>query len=86
MSYCGKKFRPTGTETYYTEWGEKATRTTFGMTRAYVEYCRKRQAEKEHKYLITLKHKLEYQQKHYGEVDPIDKAEYIRLIQQSYAE
>lgn len=84
MSYCGKKFYPTGSETYYTEWGEKAERKTFGLTKSYIEYCREHQAEKERMKRITLKHKLEYQQKHYGEVDPIDLAEYMRLIQQSY--
>jgi hypothetical protein len=55
------------------------------MTRAYVQYLREKQLEEDRMYLVKLKHKLEYQRKHFGEVDKYDFDEYMRLIQQSYA-
>ena len=72
MSYNSKKFYPVGEVEYYDDSGFKRTKTIFKMTRAYVKYLR-------------LKHKLEYQYRHYGEVDKHDFDEYVRLIQQSYA-
>ena len=55
------------------------------MTKAYKAYLAEKHAEEEHMELVTLKHKLEYQRQHYGEVDKYDFDEYMRLIQQSYA-
>ena len=87
MSYDGAKFRPAGDEVYYTEWGDKATRTRFVPTRGYIEYCQMQQLRQEKQELLTMKNKLRYQQKHYGEIDPIDLREYNRrvaILRQAY--
>ena len=83
--YTKRKFRDSGvTETYYDEIGFKRERPIFYMTLAYKKYLREK-AEKEKQFEITvLKNKLEYQMKHYGEVDKYDYNEYVRLVQQSY--
>lgn len=85
MSYNGKKFYPAGEVEYYDDLGFKRTKTHFVMTRAYIKYLREKHAEEEHMELVKLKHKLDYQRQHYGEVDKYDFDEYMRLIQQSYA-
>ena len=85
MSYDGKKFRCIGEVEYYDDLGFKRTKPKFVMTRAYVKYLREKHAEEELMELVKLKHKLEYQRKHYGDVDKYDFDEYMRLIQQSYA-
>ena len=83
--YTKSKFRDSGiTETYYDEVGFKRERTVFIMTRGYKKYLQEK-AEKEKQFEMTvLKNKLEYQKKHYGEVDKYDYNEYVRLVQQSY--
>ena len=85
MSYDGKKFRCIGEVEYYDDLGFKRTKPKFVMTRAYVKYLREKHAEEELMELVKLKHKLEYQRKHYSDVDKYDFDEYMRLIQQSYA-
>lgn len=85
MSYTGKKFYPAEETEYYDDLGFKRTKTIFKMTRAYVQYLAEKHAEEEHMELVKLKHKLEYQRQHYGDVDKYDFDEYMRLIQQSYA-
>lgn len=84
MSYNGKKFFPAEEVEYYDDLGFKRTKTKFQMTRAYVKYLREKQLEEDRMHLVKLKHKLEYQRKHFGEVDKYDFDEYMRLIQQSY--
>lgn len=85
MSYEGKKFFPAKEVEYYDDLGFKRTKTIFKMTRAYSAYLAEKHAEEEHMELVKLKHKLDYQRKHFGEVDKYDFDEYMRLIQQSYA-
>ena len=85
MSYNGKKFFPAKEVEYYDDLGFKRTKTYFKMTKAYVQYLREKQLEEDRMYLVKLKHKLEYQRKHFGEVDKYDFDEYMRLIQKSYA-
>lgn len=85
MSYNGKKFFPAKEVEYYDDLGFKRTKTIFKMTKAYRAYLAEKHAEEEHMELVKLKHKLDYQRKHYGEVDKYDFDEYMRLIQQSYA-
>lgn len=85
MSYNGKKFFPAKEVEYYDDLGFKRTKTIFKMTKAYKEYLETKQLEEEHMELVKLKHKLDYQRKHYGEVDKYDFDEYMRLIQKSYA-
>ena len=69
MSYNGKKFYPAGEVEYYDDLGFKRTKTHFVVTKAYKAYLAEKHAEEEHMELVALKHKLEYQRKHYGEVD-----------------
>ena len=85
MSYDGKKFRCIGEVEYYDDLGFKRTKPKFVMTKAYKAYLAEKHAEEELMELVKLKHKLEYQRKHYGDVDKYDFDEYMRLIQQSYA-
>lgn len=85
MSYEGKKFFPAEEVVYYDDLGFKRTKTHFVMTKAYKEYLELKQLEEKHMEIVKLKHKLDYQRKHYGEVDKYDFDEYIRLIQASYS-
>lgn len=85
MSYNGKKFFPAEEVEYYDDLGFKRTKTRFVMTRGYKKYLAEKHAEEDRMYIVKLKHKLEYQRKHFGEVDKYDFDEYMRLIQQSYA-
>ena len=83
-NYNGAKFRYVGTEEYYDDLGFKQTRAKFKMTRSYLEYLAEKNAEEAKMQIVTLKNKLEYQQKTYGEVDPYDLNEYMRLVQAQY--
>ena len=85
-NYDGAKFRYVGTEEYYDDLGFKQTRPKFKMTRSYLEYLADKNAQEAKMDMVTLKNKLEYQQKTYGEVDPYDLNEYIRLVKAQYAD
>lgn len=85
MNYNGKKFVCIGEKQYYDDLGFKRTKPLFVMTKGYKKYLSEKREYDEHMELVKLKHKLEYQRQHFGEVDKYDFDEYMRIIQQSYA-
>lgn len=86
MEFTGKKWRCTGTikERNSAVWwtDDYIEKPQFKMTRSYATYLReKRKAEIAHD-LDILKHKLEYQQRTYGNVDDIDFQEYVYKLKE----
>lgn len=82
------KFRPTGkvTQCGYDVWNcQPIFKDEFVPTRAYMKYLAEKEQEKKDLELASLKSKLEYQQKTYGEVDPVDYASYMNMIMTHYA-
>lgn len=76
MNFEGKKFRPNGTVVKTDMYGNQVVKTTFLPTAAYMKYLEEKRKEEREQKLLTMRSKLEYQQKTYGEVDPIDLAEF----------
>ena len=59
-------------------WEEKYnTKKAFQMTTSYRNYLKEKRKKEKDEALRILKAKLDYQYKTYGEVDPIDYAEFI---------
>lgn len=89
MGYTGKKWRVKDEVVGFAsnDWWDdtKELKPVFGMTRGYAKYLReKREAELADR-IRCMREKLEYQEKKYGEVDPIDLSEFMALVQQAQA-
>ena len=80
--YNGKKYYVSDTylvRDYSDPWNEEARykeKAEFKMTREYREYLKAKRREEIRTELMTLRAKLDYQYKTYGEVDEIDFKEY----------
>lgn len=89
--YNGKKYYVSNTylvRDYSDPWCDEIRykeKANLKMTRGYREYLENKRNEKIKTELATLRAKLEYQYKTYGEVDPIDFQEYqLKLKQCGY--
>lgn len=82
--FTGKKFYPTNTTQVRddTQWWTNAykEKVDFKMTKEYKAYLRNKREERRKLDIQVLRHKLEWQMRTYGEVDPIDYGEFIALI------
>lgn len=82
--FTGKKFRPTGeiiTHRNY-DTNELESREGFAPTWAYLNYLKKQKVENLKWEISLYKHKLERQEKDYGEVDSIDLGYYQGLLKE----
>lgn len=83
MQYQGKKFFYTHStfkpsDNYYSD--EKTETRHFLMTKPYKEYLRDKRAKELENEINILKEKLNYQYKHYGQVDDLDFKYYVYLL------
>ena len=78
--YTGSKFYCTGITTKYDMWCNPQEVKNFAMTRGYKAYLRDKQVYEDYMRLCTLKDKIEYQVKTYGEADELDVNLYKALI------
>lgn len=79
------KFRPYGEpERKFDEWGQIYYKQNFIPTTSYMKYLHEKQREQDKLEIATLRNKLEYQQKTYGEVDELDVQNYMSLVQRFY--
>lgn len=83
--FNGKKFYPTNERMVRNEqvwWtDEYEEKVDFQITSTYKAYLRKKRAQERETAIQVLKHKLEYQMREYGEVDPIDFGEFMAYVQ-----
>ena len=80
MEYIGSKFRPVeGEFTSYLDnnTNERIYKQKFVPTRAYMIYLQQKQQEEMYAEIVSIKRRLDYQMKKYGEVDEID----VQLLQ-----
>lgn len=80
MEYIGSKFMPVKDE--YTSYldnntNERIYKQKFIPTRAYMVYLYQKQREEMYAEIVSIKRRLDYQMKMYGEVDEID----VQLLQ-----
>jgi len=86
MEYIGSKFRPTGEFVRYIDnnTNEVCYKEKLIPTKGYIEFLKEKEQYKLWDEIIALKHKMEYAQKTYGEIDNIDKLLYESKIRQYY--
>lgn len=78
--FCDKKFRPCGDKIVYDEYGNAKEKTVFMPTSAYIKYLKEKRQEAKEQEIKTLRAKLEYQYKTYGEVDQIELNYFLSLV------
>lgn len=82
-NFEGTKFRPTGNvvQCGYDVWNcQRIYKDEFVPTRSYLKYLDEKQKEKDELELFSLKSKLDYQMKTFGEVDDVDYNNYMSLL------
>lgn len=84
MSYQGKKFVCIETKMVRDEsiWWEDVYKEVgvFCLTKGYKKYLKEKREREQLEELATMKAKLDYQYKTYGEVDEIDYQEYLAKL------
>lgn len=79
----GKKFRTTGNvvQCGYDAWKcQPIYKDEFVPTSSYLKYLNEKQREKDELQLFSLKSKLDYQMKTFGEIDEVDYNNYMSLL------
>ena len=93
MGYEGHKWRYVGENEYcnsaktihrYNDLGIRQSEKRFAMTEAYKKYLENKDKQEDYQEFVQLKHKLEYQQKHYGAADELDIAAFVKLAQRLF--
>ena len=76
--YCDQELLKRDESVWWEE--QYVTKKVFRMTTTYRDYLKEKRKKEKEDELRILRAKLEYQYKTYGEVDPIDYAEFMAKV------